>query len=47
MCSNETYCNGRIGKHGLKQGDDLSQFLCNSDLEYAMRKVQKNKEGLN
>jgi hypothetical protein len=30
----------------LKQGDALSLFLLNSYLEYALRKVQEDKEGL-
>ena len=52
ICLNETYSSVWVGKHlvcsaiGLKQGDAISPMLFNFTLEYTIRRVQVNQDGL-
>jgi len=55
MCLNETYSRVQVGKNlsyifpirnDLQQEDALSPLLCNSALEYAIRRVQVNQDVL-
>ena len=56
VCMNETYSTVWIGKHlsdmlpvrkDLKQGDALTPLLFSLDLQYTIRRVPVNQDGLN
>jgi hypothetical protein len=56
MCLNETCSPVRVGEHlsgmfpmenGLKQGDALSPLLYKFPLEYIIKRIQVNQDGLN
>ena len=55
MCLSETYSRVQVGKNlhdmfpirnGMKQGNALTPLLLNFNLEYTIRRVQVNQDGL-